>query len=91
MAVDGSWNIKIQMPMGERQATVTFKTDGTRLVPNEQMLYDGSVNGSEVSWKTNISDPMALTLQFKGTVNGDAISGSVSTNFGVWKFSGTRA
>jgi hypothetical protein len=36
-----------------------------------------------VSWKISIADPMPLTLEFNGTIDGDEVSGSVTLgNFG---------
>jgi hypothetical protein len=55
-------------------------------------IEDLTVNGNDVSWKTSITRPMALTLEFSGTVAGDAISGKVKLGmFGTQSFSGVRA
>jgi hypothetical protein len=91
MAVDGTYNITIKSPMGDRQATVVLKTDGAKLVGKERLLYDGTVKGNEVAWKTDITSPMRLTLKFKGKVEGDAFTGTASALLGSWSFSGTRA
>ena len=40
----------------------------------------------------SISDPMPLTLEFSGTVDGNELTGSVMLgNFGSSSFSGTRS
>ena len=58
---------------------------------NSADIFDGTVNGNDLSWKVSITDPMPMTLEFTGTVNGDAISGSVKLGaFGTSSFSGTR-
>ena len=50
------------------------------------------VNGDEVSWSLAITSPMPMTLEFKGTVDGDAMSGSVKLGmFGETTFTGARA
>jgi hypothetical protein len=50
------------------------------------------VNGNVVSWKVNITDPMPMTLEFNGTINGDEVSGGVVLgSFGTSSFSGTRS
>jgi len=84
--------------MGDRQATLSVKTDGSALKGsqaadgNSTDIFDGTVNGNELSWKLSISDPMPMTLEFTGTINGDAISGSVKLGaFGTASFSGTRS
>jgi hypothetical protein len=40
-------------------------------------IFDGAANGNEVSWKVSITDPMDMTLEFAGAIEGDRISGSV--------------
>ena len=98
MSVDGNWNLVISTPMGERQATLSVKAEGSALKGtqaaegNSAAIFDGTVNGNEASWKVSITDPMPLTLEFSGAVNGDKISGSVQLGaFGASSFSGTRA
>ncbi len=97
MSADGNWNIVVSTPMGDRPATLSVKTDGKALKGsqgaegNSTEIFDGTVNGNDVSWKVSITDPMPMTLEFTGTVNGDAISGSVKLGaFGTASFSGTR-
>lgn len=91
MAVDGTWNITLKTLIGERKATVILKSNDGRLASKERLLYDGTVDGDDVSWKTDVTSPMALTLNFKGKVTGDTIAGSARTALGTWPFSGTRA
>ncbi len=98
MSADGNWNIVVSTPMGDRPATLSVKTDGNALTGsqgdggNSTDIFDGTVNGNDLSWKVSITDPMPMTLEFTGTVNGDAISGSVKLGaFGTASFSGTRA
>jgi hypothetical protein len=97
MAVDGNWNLVVSTPMGERRATLALKADGGTLTGsqaadgNTAEIFDGSVNGNQLSWKVSISDPMPLTLEFNGAVEGDELTGSVMLgNFGSSSFSGTR-
>jgi hypothetical protein len=55
-------------------------------------IFDGAANGNEVSWKVSITDPMDMTLEFAGAIEGDRISGSVKLGpFGDARFSGSRA
>jgi hypothetical protein len=45
------------------------------------------VNGNDLSWKVSITDPMPLTLEFSGVINGDEMSGSVKLGaFGMSSF-----
>ena len=84
--------------MGERQATLSAKTDGDVLKGsqmaegNSAQIFDGTVNGNAIAWKVSITDPMPMTLEFNGTIDGDKLSGSVTLGaFGSSSFSGTRA
>ena len=98
MAADGNWNLVISTPMGERQASLSVKTEGTVLKGsqaaegNSADIFDGRANGDAISWKVSITDPMPMTLEFSGTVQGNTLSGNVVLGaFGSSSFSGTRA
>ena len=98
MSADGNWNLVIATPMGERQATLSVKTEGTLLKGSQEAegtsaeIFDGSANGDAISWKVSITSPMPMTLEFNGTVQGNNVSGTVVLGgFGSSSFSGTRA
>jgi len=84
--------------MGDRRATLSVTTDGSTLKGSQMAegksaeIFDGAVNGNEVSWKVSITEPMPMTLEFNGTINGEEVSGSVKLgDFGSASFSGTRS
>jgi hypothetical protein len=98
MTADGNWNLVISTPMGERQASLSVNTEGTVLKGSQAAegdtaeIFDGTVNGDAIAWKVSITNPMPLTLEFSGTVEGNSISGTVALGtFGSSSFSGTRA
>jgi hypothetical protein len=98
MTADGNWNLVVATPMGERRGVLSVKTEGTTLKGsqmadgNSAEIFDGAVNGNALSWKVNIIDPMPMTLEFNGTINGDEVSGSVVLgSFGTSSFSGIRS
>jgi hypothetical protein len=98
MTADGNWNLVVSTPMGERHGSVSLKTEGTTLQGsqaadgNSTEIFDGTVNGNEISWKVSITDPLPMTLEFTGTVNGDEVSGTVKLGeFGNSSFSGIRS
>ena len=98
MAVDGHWNITMSTPMGDRTATLSLASSGSTLTGtqaadgNSGEIFDGAVNGDEVSWKISIIDPMPLTLEFTGKVAGDSISGDMGIGpMGSFPFTGKRA
>ena len=98
MSADGTWNLTMQTPMGERRSTLTLATSGGSLTGSQEAegnttdITDGSVSGNDVSWKVAITNPMPLTLTFSGSVNGNTLNGTADTGmFGSFPFSGTRA
>ncbi len=98
MAVDGNWNLTMTTPMGERQATLSLKEAGGTLTGtqgadgNSAEIFEGTVNGDNVSWKVSITNPMPLTLEFTGTVAGDSISGEMGIGpMGSFPFTGAKA
>ena len=98
MAVDGTWNLTMETPMGERRSKLTLKSSGATLTGTQEAegnatdIFEGSVNGDNASWKVSITNPMPLTLSFNGSVSGDTISGQADTGmFGSFPFQGTRA
>ncbi len=97
-AADGTWNLTMQTPMGDRKTTLTVTSSGTTLQGqqsadgNNTDIFDGTVDGNTVAWKVNIVSPMPMTLEFKGTIEGASMSGSMTAGaFGSWPFSGQRA
>ena len=98
MAVDGSWNLVMTTPMGERNATLNLKSAGATLTGtqgadgNSTEIFDGSVNGDDVAWKVSITNPMPLTLEFTGKVAGNSMSGEMGIGpMGSFPFTGSRA
>jgi hypothetical protein len=98
MSVDGKWDIVVQSPMGPQPSTLELKADGNTLTGTQsaqgrsQPITDGKVDGNNVSWKNSITTPFPMTLEFHGTVNGDALNGNVKAgSFGSFPFTGKRA
>ena len=98
MSADGTWNLTMQTPMGERRSTLTLSTAGGTLTGKQEAegnttdISEGTANGNDVSWKVSITNPMPLTLTFNGTVDGNTLNGTADTGmFGSFPFEGTRA
>ena len=98
MAIDGTWNIVMKTPIGEQSSTLVLSTSDGALTGTmsgsggSTPLKEGSVDGDKASWKADITQPMALTLEFSGSAEGDKISGTVKLGmFGNAAFSGSRA
>ena len=84
--------------MGAQNGTLTLSTEGGNLTGKmtgaggEMDIQDGAIDGETLTWKADITSPMAMTLEFTASVDGDAISGSVKLGaFGNATFEGTRA
>ncbi len=97
MSTDGTWNLTMQTPIGERKSTLELKSGGAALTGkltadgNSTDIYEGTANGNALAWKADIKNPMPLSLAFTATVDGDKISGTVSAGaIGSWPFSGGR-
>jgi hypothetical protein len=97
MAIDGTWEITINSPMGAQKAKLELTSSGGALTGtqhaqgNSQPVTNGKVDGNSVSWSANITSPMPLTLEFHGSVDGDALKGNVKAgSFGSFPFAGTR-
>jgi hypothetical protein len=97
MSADGTWNLSMQTPLGERKATLTLASAGGALTGkltgeegNATDIYEGKLEGSNASWKADIKSPMPLTLTFTSTVDGNKIAGNVSAAVGSWPFTGTK-
>ena len=99
MAVDGTWKLTVNTPMGTQESTLVLSTAGGKATATQSAgssdarpVDDVTVDGNNVSWKASISKPMAMTLEFNGTVNGDSMDGRVKLGmFGTQSFSGVRA
>lgn len=99
MAVDGTYNLEMDTPMGKRTSKLILKTDGGSLSGThsdemgENSFTDGTVSGDEFEFSMKVSSPMGeFQLSFKGTVSGDNVSGQVQAgDFGSFPFNGTRA
>lgn len=99
MAVDGTYNVEIDTPMGKQESKLTLKTDGDALSGTMESpmgtieFSGGKVNGDDISWEMEISSPMGnMNLEYNLKVSGDDISGEVKAgSFGSSPLKGKRA
>ncbi len=98
MSVDGSWKVTINSPMGSQDSTLTLVTDGGSLSGSmagpqgTQEFAGGTVDGNNLTWVVDMTQPMPMKLEVSAEVNGDDISGNVKLGaFGNASFSGSRA
>ena len=98
MAVDGTYEVTIDTPMGAQSMKLTLKTDGDTLSGKVDSsmgaaeFSGGSVSGDDISWQMEIDSPMGkMNLECKGKVTGDDIAGEVKVgDFGSSPFKGKR-
>jgi hypothetical protein len=98
MSATGAWNISMETPMGTRKAQLNLTEEGSTLTgtmsgdAGSTPIADGKVDGNKLFWKTDITQPMPLTLEFSATVDGGSLSGSVKLGmFGNAPLTGSRA
>jgi hypothetical protein len=97
MTVEGHWKLKTQTPLGERKSKLRLVTAGAALTGEQSAegqsgpIFDGSVDGNAVGWKVRIVEPVRMTLEYRGTVWGDLMSGHMKAGrYGKWPFAGRR-
>lgn len=96
MSADGNWKITINTPMGAQEVNANITTSGDTFTGTTsgrmgEQKIEGKVNGDTLTWSTNISQPMPMTLEFQANVNGDNMTGTVQLGaFGSAPLSGVR-
>jgi len=96
--VDGSWNTVTKTPLGDQVAVLTITSSGDSFTGNyagamgNVEIQDGKVDGDKLTFKIGITVPMPMTLDGEATVDGDAITGTLTAGaFGSFPMTGTRA
>jgi hypothetical protein len=95
-AAQGTWNIRLQTPMGEKHGVLELATSGSVLTGSLSdgehfaAISDGRVNGNRLTWSAKITKPMRLSFKFTAVVEADTISGSARHLLGSASFTGTR-
>jgi hypothetical protein len=96
MSADGNWKITINTPMGAQEVTAAITTSGDTFTGKTEgrmgsQEITGAVSGDTLTWSSNISQPMPMTLEFEAKVEGDKMTGNVKLGaFGNAPLSGVR-
>jgi hypothetical protein len=98
MAVDGTYKIEIDTPIGKQEATLSLRTDGGKLngtvasALGDMNFSGGTVSGDELMWIMEINSPLGdVKLDFKSRVTGSDISGEVRAGtLGTSPFKGKK-
>lgn len=98
MAFNGTWNIVMKTPMGDREAKLTLAEDGDALTGSMESdgaamdIANGKVEDGRAKWDADITTPMPLTLSFDVAEDGGNLDGTVKLGmFGNSAVSGTPA
>ena len=98
MSAVGTWQLKMMTPLGEQTPTITIVDDGGSYSGSYEGsmgsgdLTDVTVDGDSFGFGGSLDTPMGkIALTFSGTVEGDAVSGTVSTPMGGLPFTGERS
>ena len=93
--VDGGFDMSGPEFTGQevpQQFLDNFEFRITMTFPGPVTSSTGEIDGNSVTWKAALTQPMPITLEFSGTVDGDTIAGDVKLGaFGNATFQGTRA
>jgi hypothetical protein len=96
VSADGNWKITINTPMGAQEINANITTNGDTFTGKTEGRMGagevaGKVDGDTLTWKTDISQPMPMTLEFEAKVDGDKMTGNVKLgSFGNAGLTGVR-
>ena len=96
MSADGKWKITINTPMGAQELTADITTSGDSFTGKTEGRMgsgevSGKVAGDTLTWNTDITQPMPMTLNFEAKVDGDKMTGNVKLGaFGNAALTGDR-
>ncbi|HSW15556.1 MAG TPA: hypothetical protein VLI06_22090 [Solimonas sp.] len=84
--IDGKWAVTIYGPTGPQETVLELETVDGVLGGNQsamgqvETLLDVSFDGAsgEIAWTNKIKKPLPIALKFKGTVEGNTMSGKVN-------------
>ncbi len=91
----GAWNIEMNTPLGAMPAVLTINADGTGSMAadglGEAPLAGIMVEGNAVNFDAEVdAQGQTLVLEFKGTIEGDSLTGEFGSDFGAFGVTGTR-
>ncbi|GAA2575322.1 hypothetical protein GCM10010399_00920 [Dactylosporangium fulvum] len=101
VAVEGTWTLSVDTPIGEQRTMLVLHRDGDRLTGSLDYratrleITDGVVSGDEARWKVvktlNKLLKVNATVTFTVTVEGDSMRGKADAGkFGTFDVTGLR-
>ncbi len=98
--IDGTWSLSVRAPQGNVALQVTLRAEDGRLTGTfsgdrgSGDIRNGTVDGNSFEFAISANaqnEAEASDWVFRGTLDGDAMSGTVSTTIGSFEFSGSRS
>jgi hypothetical protein len=96
-SVAGTWTLSIESPQGTRESTLVAAQNGeaitgTMKTQRGEMPVTGTLKGNAIAFGYKVSmQGNEMDIQYTGTVEGDAMSGTVSFGgMGEGKFTGKK-
>lgn len=97
MSVAGKYECVTHSPMGDQTSILTVEVDGDSFTGSNSgpmgdvPINGGTVDGNTISWSSDITVPMPMTLDCKATIDGDIVNGTVTAGmFGTFPMDGKR-
>jgi hypothetical protein len=89
--VAGAWNLSVSGEAGSAQQAIVLKQDGTKITgtfkgPRQSGPLAGTVDGNNISFHVSTRVP----LDYKGTINGDAMKGTMTGKGKTGDWTATR-
>lgn len=96
--IDGTWALNVRAPQGSVSMQVTLHAEDGRLTGTfsgdrgSGDIRGGTFDGKTFEFTLNVQgEAEAGDWVFRGTVDGDSMSGNVSTTLGTFEFSGSKS
>lgn len=96
--IDGGWDVTVRSSKGEVALHLTLHLDAPSLSGTfsgdrgSGDIRGGSFDGTNLEFTINVkSEAETSDWAFRGTLEGDALNGTVSTNLGTFPFTGRRS
>jgi len=97
MAVDGTYDISMQTPVGAQPGKIVLKVEGDAVVGTMQNqmgtepIQNGEVNDDEFQFLVEAKTPMGpIKMTVKGKVEGDELTGQAISPFGPAPIKGKK-
>jgi hypothetical protein len=90
--VAGTWKVSVSGDAGSAEQTIVLKQDGSKITgtfkgPRQSGPLEGTVDGKNISFHVATRVP----LDYKGTVDGDTMKGTMTGNGKTGDWTATRA